>query len=219
MPFGRTQNNQAGLSFGSASALALALAPAFVIALAAFVLLCAPMLNASAPAQSWGLAQLMASMAEVRESRARFSEEKHLSLLTEPLRLTGTLRYVRPDQLEKSVTHPDIESLRVNGDRVEWQRQKRTRTLSLRSQPQIWALVDSIRATLAGDLPSLNQHYWVKFEGDRNRWKINLEPRQDTVSQFISSIRLEGSANQLRRVEIIEANNDSAVMHIEEDRH
>ncbi len=171
-----------------------------------------------ASAESWGLSQLMAGFAEVGESRARFTEEKHLSMLTAPLRLSGTLRYVRPDHLEKTVTKPYVESLRVTGDRVEWQRQNRTRTMSLRSQPQIWALVDSIRATLAGDLPALNQHYRVAFEGDRSQWKITLEPRQESLSQFIATMRLQGSAQQLRRVEIVEANQDRSVMLIEDAR-
>ena len=169
-------------------------------------------------ADVWGLPQLMAGLAEVRESRARFTEEKQVSLLTAPLRMSGTLRYVRPDQLEKSVTHPYVESLRIHGDRVEWQRQQRTRTLSLRSQPQILALVDSIRATLAGDLAALNLHYRVKFDGERSQWKITLEPRDDSLAQSIALIHLQGSAQQLRRVEIIEANSDRSVMTIQEMR-
>ena len=171
-----------------------------------------------AQADTWGLIQLMSSFAEIRESRARFTEEKQLSMLTEPLRLSGTLRYVRPNQLEKSVTLPHSESLRVDGDRIEWQREKRTRVLSLRSQPQIWALVDSIRATLAGDLPRLELHYVVKFEGEKNQWKILLTPRDPSLAKFIELIRLDGKSNHLRRVEIVEANNDRSVLLIEEAR-
>lgn len=167
-------------------------------------------------AADWGLPQLMAGFAAIEESRARFQEEKHLAMLTEPLRLSGTLRYVRPDQIEKLIAQPYAESLRIEQGRLEWTAQGRTRTLSLRSQPQIWALVESLRATLAGDLPALQRHYAVKFDGSRAKWEITLEPRFDSLSQYIQKIRLQGRDNLLRQVEIVEANGSRSLMRIEE---
>jgi len=181
-------------------------------------LFCLGMLCASAQlmAEDWGLAQLMSEFASVEKSHARFQEEKHLAMLTEPLQLSGTLRYVRPDQIEKRITQPYTESLRINHDRLEWETQGRTRTLSLRSQPQIGALVESMRATLAGDLPALQRHYTVKLAGSRAQWAITLEPRYEDLAQFIEQIRLRGLDNQLRQVEIIEANGNRSLMRIEE---
>lgn len=167
-------------------------------------------------AADWGLPQLMSGFAAVEQSHARFHEEKHLAMLTEPLQLSGTLHYVRPDQIEKRITQPYAESLRINHDRLEWDSQGRTRTLSLRSQPQIWALVESLRATLAGDLPALQRHYKVKLEGTRTHWSLTLEPRYASLSQFIEQIRMQGLNNQLRQVEIVEANGDHSLMRIEE---
>jgi hypothetical protein len=180
-------------------------------------LFCLGMICASpqVSAADWGLPQLMSGFAVVEESRARFHEEKHLAMLTEPLQLSGTLRYVRPDRIEKKITQPYAESLRINGDQLEWETSGRTRTLSLRSQPQIWALVESLRATLAGDLPALQRYYTVKLDGSRSQWKITLEPRYESLAQFIEKIRLEGQDNQLRQVEIIEANGSRSLMRIE----
>lgn len=176
-------------------------------------LFCASPLLAAA---DWGLPQLMSGFAAVEESRARFQEEKHLAMLTEPLMLSGTLRYVRPDRIEKRITQPYVESLRIDRDRLEWESQGRTRILSLRSQPQIWALAESLRGTLAGDLPALQRHYMLKLQGTRTQWTILLEPRYDSLAQFIEQIRLQGRDNQLREVEIIEASGDRSLMRIEE---
>jgi hypothetical protein len=176
------------------------------------MLCCSPLLAAA----DWGLPQLMSGFAVVEESRARFQEEKHLAMLTEPLMLSGTLRYVRPDRIEKRITQPYAESLRIDRDRLEWESQGRTRILSLRSQPQIWALAESLRATLAGDLPALQRHYTLKLQGTRTQWTITLEPRYDSLAQFIEQIRLQGRDNQLREVEIIEASGDRSLMRIEE---
>lgn len=178
-----------------------------------FGLLCSAM-----PARSaeWGLAQLMSGFAGVQESRARFKEEKHLAILTEPLKLSGTLRYERPDRIEKLITQPYTESMRIKGDQLEWESQGKMRTLSLRSQPQIWALAESLRATLAGDLPSLQQHYKIKLNGTARKWNMTLEPRYPALWEFIEEIRLQGSDNQLREVDILETNGNRSLMQIEE---
>ena len=169
-----------------------------------------------ARAAEWGLAQLMSGFAAVQESRARFQEEKHLAILTEPLKLSGTLRYVRPDRIEKHVTQPYAESMRIKGDQLEWETQGKTRILSLRSQPQLWALAESLRATLAGDLAALQKHYTVKLDGTPAQWNMTLAPRDESLSQFIESIRLEGRNSQLREVDIVEANGSRSLMKIEE---
>lgn len=177
------------------------------------VLLC---VGAQLHAADWGLSQLMSGFASVEESRVRFQEEKYLAMLTEPLQLSGTLRYVRPDRIEKQITHPYTESFRIEKERLEWISQGKSRTLSLRSQPQLWALAESLRATLAGDLPALKRHYTVKLDGSRAKWEMTLEPRYDSLSQYLQEIRLRGRDNQLRQVEILEANGSRSLMRIEE---
>lgn len=167
-------------------------------------------------AADWGLPQLMSGFAAVQESRARFQEEKRLALLTEPLKLSGTLRYVRPDRIEKHITQPYDESLRIKGDQLVWETQGKTRILSLRSQPQLWALAESLRATLAGDLASLQKLYTVKLDGTPAQWRMTLAPRFDDLSQFIEEIRLGGRNSQLREVDILEANGSRSLMKIEE---
>ncbi len=172
--------------------------------------------STGACADAWGLPQLMASLAEVKHSRASFSEEKHLAMLSEPLRLSGTLAYVRPNRIEKIVTQPYPETLRVVDDRLDWQSQGRSRSLSLKSQPLIWAMVESLRATLAGDLPALDRYYRVKLTGDAARWQLTLTPRYASLAQTIDEIRVGGSAKQLQQVDIVEADGDRSTMHIEE---
>lgn len=181
--------------------------------LSGIALLCAAQLSRAA---EWSLPQLMSRLAAVQESHARFQEEKRIAILTEPLKLSGTLHYVRPDRIEKHITQPYAESMRIKGDQLEWETQGKTRVLSLRSQPQLWALAESLRATLAGDLAALQQHYKVRLDGTPGQWSMTLEPRYDSLSQFIEQIRLQGENNRLRQVEIIEANGNRSLMKIEE---
>jgi hypothetical protein len=163
----------------------------------------------------WGLPQLLASLAAVQQSRGRFTEEKHLAMLTEPLRQSGTLAYVRPDRIEKIVTEPHAESLRIAGDTLDWQSASGHRSVSLKSQPQLWALVESLRATLAGDQATLERYYRVKLSGDAQRWRLTLTPRYASLAQTLDEIRIAGELQQVREVSIIEADGDRSEMHIE----
>jgi outer membrane lipoprotein-sorting protein len=166
-------------------------------------------------ADDWSLPQLMASLAAVQHSRAHFSEEKHLAMLTEPLRQSGTLAYERPDRIEKIVTRPKPESLVVIGDQLDWHNAAGHRRVSLTSQPQLWALVASLRATLAGDLPTLERYYRIKLAGSAPQWQLTLTPRYPSLAQTLDEIRIDGSVQQVREVTIVEADGDRSVMHID----
>ena len=117
-------------------------------------------------AAEWGVTDLMASLAEVRSDKARFVEKGFVNLLKEPVESSGTLSYERPDKVEKRTEKPRSESLRVEGDKLTLTQADGTvRSVSLSSMPEVEAYVESIRATLAGDLPALRHFYNVALEG------------------------------------------------------
>jgi outer membrane lipoprotein-sorting protein len=169
-----------------------------------------------AQAQTWDLQALMQSMAQVPSSRARFVETRHVALLTHPLELKGSLSYERPHRLAKHVQSPVDELLSVDGDTLTVLNKTRgeQRVISLREQPAAGALVASVRATLAGDLAQLERSYHVKFSGARSAWDLQLAPRAKQVRGYVDSITLQGAAERLQRIEIIEANGDRSVMTI-----
>ena len=42
----------------------------------------------------------------------------------------------------------------------------------LQDYPVLWAFVESIRSTLAGDLQSLNRFYRVELDGSERDWRL-----------------------------------------------
>jgi len=161
--------------------------------------------------------QLMATLAQVSTSHARYREVKHVSMLKEPLNLSGTLFYARPDRMEKRQTRPFAEVIRVEGDRLTVERDGRTRSVSLRGAPLVDALVESLRATLAGDAASLESLYEARVEGAPDRWTLLLTPRDPEVAAAVRSIAVAGSGARLARIEIVEPGGDSSVMTIEDE--
>jgi len=187
------------------------------IARAAPVLLLAAALQAAADDAPWNLAQLMTQLAQVEASSARYSELRRVAILKEPLLLSGTLTYARPDRMEKRQTSPFAEVIRLEGERLTVERDGTTRSISLRGAPLIDALVESLRATLAGDAAALQSVYTVSVDGARNRWRLLLTPRDPEVAAAVRRIVIAGSGARLSRVEILEPGGDSTVMTIRED--
>jgi outer membrane lipoprotein-sorting protein len=174
---------------------------------AALLLLAALQLSA---AEEFGPAQLMLAFAAIPEARTRFTEVRRSDVLRAPLELKGKLHYQRPDRLERHVLSPYQEVTRIDGDRVTIENPARgePRTYSLAALPAALALVEGLRATLAGDLAALERHYRVSLAGSREAWTLSLVPRTPAVAGAVSSIQLTGSAARLTRVEIEETSGD-----------
>ena len=166
----------------------------------------------------WDLHALMAAMAEIPASQARFVETRHLAMLTNPIELKGSLRYERPNRLAKQVHSPFQELLSIDGDKVTLVNRKgESRVISLREQPALTALVEGLRATLAGDRAQLERHYKLAFSGPREDWTLRLAPREAKVRAYVETITLAGAGARIERIEVLEAGGDRSVTRILHD--
>lgn len=155
-------------------------------------------------AQEPALEALMRSMAVVRERRESFTEEKAIPELDLPLPSQGTLHWAAPDRLEKHTTSPIEERLRVQGNRMLYERPDRgiIREFGLDEQPELRALVESIRATLAGDLAALRRYYEVSFSGSADGdWRMALTPLSVRLRAAVQRIVLAGHGPQILSIE------------------
>ena len=174
-------------------------------------------LPAAAQEEPWDFAKLMAQLAQVQTSRARYSEVRRVAVLQKPLHLSGTLLYARPARLEKHQTLPFEEVMSVDGDWLTVEREGKTRRIALHNAPLIAALVESLRATLAGDREELERLYSVRVEGTRRRWTLALTPREVEVAGVVKNIVIGGSGSRIVRIEILEPGGDGSVMTIHQE--
>jgi len=173
----------------------------------------------SGDAAGWDIKRLMQELGQVKTAHARFVERKHLAILSAPLEATGTLLYTAPARLEKHTLTPRQESLVLEGDRLTLENKERNqrRTFALQDQPVIWAFVESIRSTLAGDLATLTRFYEASLDGSARRWRLTLKPSDPTMQDVVSEIRISGDRNWINAIEIIETSGDRSVMTITRD--
>jgi hypothetical protein len=168
----------------------------------------------------WGLPQLMQGLAEVKQSRGRFVEKKYLAVLDVPLTSSGTLSFDAPGHLEKHTLEPKDESLVLDAGvlTIENKARKQKHTLVVQQYPAVWAFVESIRSTLAGDQATLERFYKVQLKGDAAKWRMKLLPREKQAGSMVKEIVVSGRGNRVNSIEMLEVNGDSAIMTVTEER-
>jgi outer membrane lipoprotein-sorting protein len=170
------------------------------------------------PPPSW-LQSLMARMAAITERHENFQEEKRFAALDQPLRSSGQLIYVRPAYLSKITTGPEPETLVVDGDRLTLTTADRqTRSFRVDRRPEISALVDAVRGTLAGNLDLLETHFKVSVQGGNADWTLVLTPVEPDVRRLIQNVVVGGHGTDIRTLRIIGANQDQQIMTITEQQ-
>ncbi len=170
-----------------------------------------------ARAESFGPAILMARLATISERRATFREERTLAALTTPLVSTGRLLYRRPDYLEKDTLWPLRERLVIDGSRLvitDPASNDPPHVVPLDVQPELRALVDSMRAPLAGDLPALRHAFALAITGTLAAWTLDLTPTDPGVAKVLTSMHLTGQDTWIDNIRTIQANGDITSLQI-----
>ena len=157
---------------------------------------------------------LFQRLKQERPGRAAFQERKYLALLDKPVESSGELLFTPPDRLEKRTLAPRPERVTVDRDTVTLERAGKRHTLDLRANPSVAVLVESIRATLAGDLADLTRTYSVALDGDEGRWRLTLRPLDPSLATLVERIEIGGSHALVQAVEIFQADGDRSVMTI-----
>ena len=170
---------------------------------------------APAHASEFTLTVLMKSLSGVSAVSAHFRETKELAMLQQPLYTSGILRYRAPDYVKKQTLLPQSELLEIQGDELLIdQPEKGRHQLSLDDYPAIRAFVESFRATLAGDAATLGRYYQILLTGDAAGWRLQLQPRDAKMAEYIESIIIQGEEDRILTIETLETNGDRSLMSI-----
>jgi hypothetical protein len=188
--------------------LALACLPAPVTAAAS----AAQPATAAAPAATDALDELLRRLAARHRSHVTYTEVQHLAVLDRPLESSGELLYEAPDHLEKRILKPRPETLVLAHGVLSAARGRRTHTVELAAWPQVAPLIESIRATLAGDRAALERIFAVELRGDATRWTLRLTPRDPAAARAVTEVRIAGESDNLRTVEILGADGDRSLL-------
>jgi Outer membrane lipoprotein carrier protein LolA-like len=172
----------------------------------------AALLVSLAHASEGDLDPLMRLLAARRHGEVSFVEQHFMKLTKRPVESMGELVYDAPDRLEKRTLEPRPETLAVAGRVLTIERKGRSHVVDLNAYPAVVPFVEGIRATLAGDLGSLERVFTVDYVGDLARWALTLTPRDPAVARTVARVRIDGTRDILLTVEILETDGDRSLM-------
>ncbi|WP_353155682.1 LolA-related protein [Herminiimonas fonticola] len=159
--------------------------------------------------------QLMAGLAQAKPAKVNFTEKKYIAQLDRPVESSGEMLFTPPDRLEKRTFKPKPERMVLDRDTLVLERGKNKYTMQLGDSPELAALIESIRATLAGDRRSLEFNFIVALQGPRENWSMTLTPSNNEAQQKVKRIRLSGSNSEVREIEVLQGDGDRSVTTIE----
>ncbi len=160
------------------------------------------------------LGSLMALLAQRRHGVADFSQTQYLAVLKQPQRSEGVLSYDAPDHLEQRTLKPHPQTAVLDHGMLTLTRGSHQRTVRLDEYPQLAPLIDSVRATLAGDRQALERRFELRLRGDLEHWQLELTPRESGLALGVQQIQLSGERDRILQVEVTQAGGDHSLMTI-----
>ncbi len=164
----------------------------------------------SAAELPWSFASVMSALASVEHVESTFVETKRSSYLNEDLVVSGTLRFTAPDKLEKRIEMPFVEHTTIHQNQIviEREEEEATHYMNFDIPAAIRTIVDSIRATLAGDGTHLESYYQIDVTGAGRRWSMQLVPKVAELKKYLKSIVIDGEQERIIRIRFEEASGD-----------
>lgn len=152
---------------------------------------------------------LMARLGAMPGVYARFTEEKTIGLLAKPLVNHGTLHYMPPGKLLRTVDAPYHSQVLLLGDAIHLREGTRSERIDLSTQPAARSFVGSFRSLLAGDRAALAEHFELALEqGADDTWTLELRPLTQGMVRIVTKMRISGRGEIVTRLVIEEASGD-----------
>lgn len=170
-------------------------------------------LTATAASAAPNLAEsLLAGMAQTPPVATPFIQVAYRGVLDRPLIVSGTLRWLGGDRMQRDITKPFKESAQIGDGEVSVQRGSgEVHRMPLARAPQAAAMLTGFRALLGGDASALQQDFTLAAQGDQAHWVLMLTPRSAQLQQQLKSIVIDGRAHEPRCLTLTNANGDSSI--------
>ena len=138
------------------------------------------------------LAGVAARLSEPQVLRGRYSQTRHIALLSRPLESSG--RFILSGKgLYWEQEKPFASVLIADGERLA-QRMADGPLVTMDSsgQPLVLSFSRIFLNMFRGEHADLEEHFSIQFQAERDAWEIELLPTSFPLSEGINSIKLSG---------------------------
>jgi hypothetical protein len=131
-----------------------------------------------------------------------FREERHNSMLQEPLVLSGYMEYLAPGRMKKVIETPFSEILTISENAIRIERDGKVENLSLRRSRSLRTLLRGIVAVIAGDENHLVETFELELQQSPDGWSIHFTPRSKRIARNLESMSVHGSSDVIDSIRI-----------------
>ena len=162
-----------------------------------------------ATAQAITVAGLQRLLKEAPTRELRFSETRESQWLSAPAESSGSMRS-GATMLEKEIELPRRETWRILDDRMQLITPGSTvaKQFMFSESPAVATLAGALRHVMAGDMQALDKDFRLLPSGDERLWTLQLSPRREDVARFLRYLELQGNAQHLQLIVVVESNGD-----------
>lgn len=174
---------------------------------------CLMLASGFALAAAPGLAEsLLAGMAKTPPVSTPFVQVSYRGVLDRPLVVSGTLRWLGGDRMERDIEKPFKETAKIGDGELSVRRGGgEVHRMSLTRAPQAGAMLAGFRALLGGDVSALEKDFTLVADGGKAHWVITLTPRSGKLKQQLTSIVIDGRNDEPRCLTVTDNNGDSSI--------
>lgn len=178
------------------------------------LVLAASLLITTPCAWSLELAAVLENTTVTPPDRVGFREERHNSMLKEPLVLTGHLEYLRAGVLRKVIETPFEEAFLIESDLVVIERDGETRELPLKRSRSLSTILSAIEAILSGEADKLVSVFDYELSGTNDAWSVQLTPISRRMGKQLTSLQVDGDDESVTSIRIELKNGEWHLMDI-----
>ena len=119
-----------------------------------------------------------------------FTQEKHLSFMTEPIITAGKYHYKKPNKIRWEYTSPFSYILIINNDKLFIDDEGNQNKIDLGNNQLFNQINETISNALTGKVLDYSEQFSHSLEESETDFKINLFPKEKAFEEYIEQIEV-----------------------------
>jgi outer membrane lipoprotein-sorting protein len=157
---------------------------------------------------------LLAGLSKAPGLYAHFREEKHLTLMQQPLVSEGRLYFAPPSRFARHTDKPIASTLIIDGNQLQFGSADGQESMNLGTNPVARLFADAFVMLLSGNRAGLEKIFKMQLTpkvggtSASGEWKLVLTPRVAPMDKLIKELELRGRGLSLNELDVREASGD-----------
>ena len=159
------------------------------------------------------MAKLTQAAASMKSMQCNFTQNKTMSMLTEPTVSKGIMCYVSPDKMKWEYTDPYPFAIKVDGEKMTKIADGKEEILDTKNR-MYQGMMKIIMSSATGKNLFDKSTFDVTISSDGNFWRADMKPKKSDMKRMFSTMTFyfEKKRDIINKVVLTEANGDNTTI-------